>query len=265
MGLSNISDLVAAALTPLPLSIPKVIGRAAVASAQGIEHIKALVLSGPNTSEPRLWGRWKWELIVDLELSVHAWMLRPEWLLQLHFRARQVRKERLFLRASNRCVFIIIWQLSYSLQLKKLCIALQRHGTWMKQWAPFYKMLTFHWIAGKSQTKCINGFNHRIHICRLYFLYFLISLSWKNTLLQERSVFKVKAVNEKICIKSVCHLFAVSFLHTFSSKKFSRGEKKGWGCVKKYSFSSIHRESATKKPPKQSHNFPLFTHVKITS
>jgi len=58
--------------TDSSLSIPKVIGRAAVASAQGIEHIKALMLSGPNTSQPRLWGRWKWELIVDLELSVHA-------------------------------------------------------------------------------------------------------------------------------------------------------------------------------------------------
>lgn len=132
-------------------------------------------------------------------------------------------------------VFIIIWQFSYSLQLKKLCIALQRHGTWMKQWAPFYKILTFHWIAGKSQTKCINGFNHRIHVCRLYFL---ISLSWKNTLLQERSVFKVKAVNEKICIKSVCQFFACFFL-----KEIFKGGKKGLGmCQEIFLFKHPQRE-----------------------
>lgn len=151
-------------------------------------------------------------------------------------------------------VFIIIWQLSYSLQLKKLCIALQRHGTWMKQWAPFYKILTFHWIAGKSQTKCINGFNHRIHVCRLYFL---ISLSWKNTLLQERSVFKVKAVNEKICIKSVCRSFAVSFLHAFSSKKFSRGGKKRVGDVSRNIPFQASTERVQQKNYQNSHTIFL--------
>lgn len=50
-----------------------------------------------HNGEPGLWGRWKWELIANLELSVHAWMLRPEWLPQPHFRTCQVRRERLFL------------------------------------------------------------------------------------------------------------------------------------------------------------------------
>lgn len=82
MGLRNISDLVAPALSSSPSLHPQsfwqgfrgsqAIGRVAVAAAQGTEHIKALMSSCPNSRQPRLWGRWKWELIVDLELSVYA-------------------------------------------------------------------------------------------------------------------------------------------------------------------------------------------------
>lgn len=96
----------------------------------GHQAVRGLPASAQTEGMARLWGRWKRELIVNLELSVHAWMLRPEWLPQLRFRTCQVRKRRLFfpafqytlmfLLSSDSSVTVCHWKALHCIHYRKL-------------------------------------------------------------------------------------------------------------------------------------------------
>lgn len=108
MGLSNAPELLALGQhgTVIPLLCPHPVTQAVgepgdlpqscCRCSLGHQAAWALPANAQTEGTARLWGRWKRELIVNLELSVHAWMPRPEWLPQLRFRTCQVRKRRLF-------------------------------------------------------------------------------------------------------------------------------------------------------------------------